>query len=198
MLRREWIGRGIGRWRSTWWRARLIADAWVAGGRLALAPTARFRVRVMFQGTGSVAIGAHATLGDREAGLPGAPVLLNSRHRESVVSIGRNTRLANGVELTALERIGVGEGCLIGAGVRMIDGDFHGLAPGERSLEGAKAAVEIGDHVWIGMGALVLKGVRIGDEAVIGAGSVVTKDVQTGAVAAGNPAIAITHRVATR
>jgi acetyltransferase-like isoleucine patch superfamily enzyme len=195
---RGWIGRGIGRLRSSWWRARLIVDAWVAGGRLALAPTVRLRVRVMFKGAGSVAIGAHATLGDRDAGLPGAPILLNSRHRESVVSIGRDTRLANGVELTALERIGVGEGCLIGAGGRMIDGDFHGVAPGERSWEGAKAGVEIGDHVWIGMGVMVLKGVRIGNEAVIGAGSVVTKDVPAGAVAAGNPAMAMSHRVAAR
>ena len=145
-----------------------------------------------------MAIGAHTTLGDRDAGLPDTPILLNSRHLESVISIGRGTRLANGVELTALERIGVGEECLIGAGVRMIDGDFHGVAPRERPLEGAKAGVEIGDHVWIGMGAMVLKGVRIADEAVIGAGSVVTKDVPAGAVAAGNPAMAISYRAAAR
>jgi acetyltransferase-like isoleucine patch superfamily enzyme len=193
-----WIGRGVGRIRSGWWRMRLRLDAWAAGGRLELAPTARLRVRVMFRGSGSVAVAEHATLGDRDAGLAGAPIWLSARHRGSEVWIGRHTRLANGVELTALQRIAVGDGCLIGAGVRMVDGDFHGIEPDERSSEGAKAAVDVGERVWVGMGAIVLKGVRIGDGAVVGAGAVVTKDVPAGAVAVGNPAAAISRRAAAR
>ena len=42
--------------------------------------------------------------------------------------------------------------------------------------------------VFVGMNAMILKGVTIGRGATIGAGSVVTKDVPEGAVAAGNPA----------
>ncbi len=50
------------------------------------------------------------------------------------------------------------------------------------------APVEIGDNVFVGMGARILKGARIGDDAVIGAGSVVTGEIPAGVVAAGNPA----------
>ncbi len=39
------------------------------------------------------------------------------------------------------------------------------------------APVEIGDDVWIGFNAIVLKGVTIGRGSIIGAGSIVTEDV---------------------
>ena len=48
-------------------------------------------------------------------------------------------------------------------------------------------AIDIGDEVWIGGGAIVCPGVRIGARSVIGAGSVVTKDIPEGVVAVGNP-----------
>jgi acetyltransferase-like isoleucine patch superfamily enzyme len=46
----------------------------------------------------------------------------------------------------------------------------------------------IGDEAWLGVGVIVLDGVRIGDGAVVGAGSVVIHDVPDGAVAQGVPA----------
>ena len=42
--------------------------------------------------------------------------------------------------------------------------------------------------MFVGMDALVLKGVTIGEGAVVGAGSVVTQDVPRRTVVAGNPA----------
>lgn len=48
--------------------------------------------------------------------------------------------------------------------------------------------VEIGNHVFIGHGAIILCNTRIGDYAIVGAGSVVTGDVPAGTVYAGNPA----------
>jgi acetyltransferase-like isoleucine patch superfamily enzyme len=47
--------------------------------------------------------------------------------------------------------------------------------------------VVVEDDVWVGIGAIILKGVRIGAGARIGAGSVVTSDVPAGAVVEGNP-----------
>nr|WP_279680237.1 acyltransferase [Dyadobacter pollutisoli] len=48
--------------------------------------------------------------------------------------------------------------------------------------------IQIGNKVWIGFDATILKGVTIGEGAVVGAKSVVTKDVPAWAVVAGNPA----------
>ncbi|HAO07850.1 MAG TPA: acetyltransferase [Chryseobacterium sp.] len=48
--------------------------------------------------------------------------------------------------------------------------------------------VEIGDNVFLGLGSIVLPGVKIGNGAIIGAGAVVTKDVDSYTVVAGNPA----------
>lgn len=49
------------------------------------------------------------------------------------------------------------------------------------------APVVIGDHVWIGGGAVIMPGVKIGNNVVIGAGSIVTKDIPSDKVAYGNP-----------
>jgi acetyltransferase-like isoleucine patch superfamily enzyme len=50
------------------------------------------------------------------------------------------------------------------------------------------AAVELGEDVFIGDGAKILKGVSIGRHSVVGAGSIVTTSIPEGVVAAGNPA----------
>jgi acetyltransferase-like isoleucine patch superfamily enzyme len=46
----------------------------------------------------------------------------------------------------------------------------------------------IGDNCFIGIGAIILPGVRIGDQVIVGAGAVVTKDVPANVIVAGNPA----------
>ena len=46
----------------------------------------------------------------------------------------------------------------------------------------------IGENVFIGMGSIIMPGVRIGNNSIVGAGSVVTKDIPDNSVAAGNPA----------
>jgi len=52
---------------------------------------------------------------------------------------------------------------------------------------GASGKVIIGNNVFIGMNAIILRNVTIGDNVVIGAGSIVTKDCDSGFVYAGNP-----------
>lgn len=53
---------------------------------------------------------------------------------------------------------------------------------------GAQSPVRIGNNVFIGMNAIITRGVTIGDHVVIGAGSVVTKDCESNSVYAGSPA----------
>lgn len=54
--------------------------------------------------------------------------------------------------------------------------------------------VEIGNDVWIGQEAMIMKGVKIGNGAVIGARSIVTQDVPEYAIAIGIPAKVIKYR----
>jgi len=52
----------------------------------------------------------------------------------------------------------------------------------------------LGNDVWVGANAVIMKGVKIGDGAIIGASAVVTKDVEPYSVVAGNPAQVIKYR----
>jgi acetyltransferase-like isoleucine patch superfamily enzyme len=80
--------------------------------------------------------------------------------------------------------------------------DFdHGVVEVERPvrLQGIyKRDVDVGNNVWIGYGACILRGVTIGDNAIIGTNSVVTKDVPANAVVAGLPAKIIRMRPTPR
>ena len=64
---------------------------------------------------------------------------------------------------------------------------LHPLDAKERRQKEYGKAIDIGEDVWVGGGAIILAGVRIGSRAVIGAGSVVTRDVPEAVFAAGNP-----------
>ena len=52
----------------------------------------------------------------------------------------------------------------------------------------------IGNDVWIGANAVIMKGVTIESGVIIGAGAVVTKDIPAYAIAVGNPAKVIKYR----
>jgi maltose O-acetyltransferase len=81
----------------------------------------------------------------------------------------------------------IGSGVMFGPAVQ-IYAATHPMSAAMRrkGLEFGKA-VEIGDDVWVGGGAIICPGVRIGARSVIGAGSVVTRDIPEDVFAAGNP-----------
>lgn len=81
----------------------------------------------------------------------------------------------------------IGSGALFGPAVQ-IYAATHPLSVRERraGLEAGRA-IEIGDDVWVGGGAIICPGVRIGARSVIGAGSVVTRNIPTDVLAVGNP-----------
>jgi len=93
--------------------------------------------------------------------------------------------------ICAAASIRIGEGTILGAGVMVLDTDFHppveNFGWGTDPAHGAQP-VTIGRGVFIGARAIVLKGVTIGDRAIIGAGAVVTCDVPARHAAVGNPA----------
>lgn len=95
----------------------------------------------------------------------------------------------NGTRFGAATSITVGSKCIL-ADCRIMDTDFHSLRK-DRHNEDAPietAPVNIGENVWIGAQAAVLKGVSIGQNSVVGFGSVVSRDLGADIIAAGNPA----------
>lgn len=93
-----------------------------------------------------------------------------------------------GAQIRCQERITMGEGCAIARNVLIMDFDAHLITYEDGTTNRVTAPITIGNNVWIGAGAIILKGVTIGDNAIIGAGAVVTKDVQANTIVAGNPA----------
>ena len=108
-------------------------------------------------------------------------------------TVGDNTSLGPGLSVSIVKEISIGKSCLIASNVSISDNDGHPIDPVKRTrgdlinLEDVNP-VKIGNNVWIGEGASILKGVSIGDNAIVGARSVVTQDVAPFAVVAGNPA----------
>ncbi len=107
------------------------------------------------------------------------------------LTIGNKTYIGDRTEIHAGQSVSIGSGTVIAWDVCIMDRDYHKL---ESDKEVYKP-VKIGDHVWIGCRALILKGVTIGDGAVIAAGSVVTHDVPPAALVGGNPARVIKENV---
>ncbi len=89
--------------------------------------------------------------------------------------------------------IRLGDHVNIGGNVRIYDHDFHpidAIARRDAAVSAIKSEpVVIGDDVFIGTNAIILKGVHIGDRSVIGAGAVVAlKEIPPDSLVAGNPA----------
>jgi acetyltransferase-like isoleucine patch superfamily enzyme len=106
--------------------------------------------------------------------------------QDASITIGDHVAINEGSIISAQTLIEIGAESIIGGAI-IYDTDWHGI-DGEKNKT---APVHIGKHVWIGMHAIILKGVTIGDNAIIGAGSVVTSNVEANTLVAGNPAKAI-------
>jgi len=120
------------------------------------------------------------------------PVILRTLRAGAHIDIGAGTGIS-GASICAASSITIGEQCLFGANVVVADTDFHALKAENRRYNNRPedivvAPISIGDNVFLGTGAIVLKGVNIGNNSVIGAGAIVTKDVPANSIVAGNPA----------
>lgn len=128
--------------------------------------------------------GASFVVGGRVALQRGLRIVVDS----GVLTIGPGTNVNGlGTRILVAEAVTIGAGCTFSWDVQILDNDFHALTVGGVQ-QPAVAPVVIGDRVWVGTRAVILKGVTIGDGAVVAAGAVVTKDVPAGAIVAGIPA----------
>lgn len=103
------------------------------------------------------------------------------------IRIGDAVMISPGVRISASDEILIGDGCMMANGVYITDCDWHGIYD-RMHRDPQPRPVHIGNNVWIGDRATVLKGVTIGDNSIVAACSVVTRDVPANVVVAGNPA----------
>lgn len=102
------------------------------------------------------------------------------------LEIAENAFINYGTSIVAAAHVRVGEDCLIGTHVMVMDCDFHRVEDKAWDTNGEPIILE--PRVWLGNRSIVLKGVTVGHDSVVAAGAVVTKDVPPRTVVAGNPA----------
>lgn len=101
----------------------------------------------------------------------------------------------NGATIDCSCRIKIGSYCAIAQGVIIKDSDEHAILDERRNENEYKKPIVIGNKVWIGTNAIILKGVTIGDGAIIAAGAVVIHDVPSHTIVAGVPAKVIKENI---
>ncbi len=121
---------------------------------------------------------------------PSHPVTLATRNANALISIGEHCGFTGAI-IIAAEKVSIGNRVILGANAIVVDTDFHPIRAQKRqidTLDAEHSPVIIEDDVFVGMNALILKGVHIGQESMVGAGSVVVEDVPARTLVAGNPA----------
>lgn len=115
----------------------------------------------------------------------------NGKKYDPSIEIGNNCNIGDNTQLSAICRIVVGNGVLMGRYVLITDNAHGGLSheeasvsPSQRELK-SKGEIVIGNNTWIGERAVILSGVHIGDNVIIGANSVVTKDIPNNCIVTG-------------
>ena len=110
--------------------------------------------------------------------------------------IGEGTWIGPFTHLDGSGGLRIGAGCDISTGAQIYTHSTARRCVSARAYNAVdRASTIVGDHVFIGAGAVILMGVTIGDGAVVGAGAVVTGDVAPYTVVAGVPARTIANVV---
>lgn len=124
-------------------------------------------------------------------------------YRGGEIVIGDYSWMSLRGQIISTSSVTIGRYCIIARDVYISDTNEHPLDAGIRRREtldyvergvipdrstSSSAPVSIGDDVWIGERAIILRGVAIGDRSIVAAGSVVTRSVPPDTIVAGNPA----------
>lgn len=96
------------------------------------------------------------------------------------------TFLNEGAKVYCEESISIGANCAIAFDTKILDTDIHKIYRGQNHTN-PNESIEIGNNVWIGTGALVLKGTKIESNTVIGANSIVKGHCKSNHIYAGAP-----------
>ena len=117
------------------------------------------------------------------------------------ISIGKNCYIGINCQIDACKEVAIGDYCMISNNVIIQDHNSHPIKKADRRKQLLRLQeyptsvydseinkVLIGNDVWIGTDAMILKGVKIGSGSIIAAKAVVTKNVPKNSIVAGNPA----------
>lgn len=104
--------------------------------------------------------------------------------KDGKLSIG-NCYINDNFQVTCAKDIHIGDNTIIARDVTVRSFDGHIIeTPG---FEMSKS-ISIGNHVWVGQGVSIMKGVCIEDDSILAAHSLVIKDVKSNTIVGGNPA----------
>lgn len=145
---------------------------------------------------GGVKIGDSCTIGrgarGYHAGMPFYTTLLNDGN-DSRITIGDRCRL-NSVYVHAHSNIVIGNNCVLAAGISIIDSNGHQLYSKNRTVgHDTPKPIIIGNNVWVGLNAVILKDTTIGDNSVVAAGSVLKGHYPKNSLIQGNPAVVVKY-----
>lgn len=119
----------------------------------------------------------------------GHNTILKGYHKNEM-TIGNNTWIGQTCYFHSAGGIEIGESVGVGPAVKILTSTHKNGPLGrpiiENELEFGKVTIE--DGCDIGMGAIILPGIRIKKGVIVGAGAVVTKDVEENTIIVGNPA----------
>lgn len=103
--------------------------------------------------------------------------------------IGKKSNILSGIFICQGHNnyIHIGDNCLFSANVELWNSDTHTIFDDKGKIINQSKPIIVGDHVWIGKHAKILKGVTIGENAVIGMCSVVSKNIEPNTINAGIP-----------
>ncbi len=146
-------------------RIRYILKRIRTPGNVIFQPPVAFTEKLHFCGAGSISIGEYT----RNRG----DVLIESVQKNSAIVIGQNTFFNQNCIIVCRKKITIGNDCMFGPNVCIYDHDHLFTKNGVHRYDCVDGEIHIGNNVWCGANAVILRGSMIGDGAVIGAGCVI-------------------------
>jgi len=166
----------------------------IARGQLKLKNNLNCIQRTLLTGKGRIDIGSNCSFGYKMGGFfYGAGIEIQARLPNSHIRIGHHLSTNNNVFFCSSKSITLGDNCLIGQNVTIMDFEAHSIHPDFRNNVGEIGEVVLGDNIWIGNNVTILKNTFIGDNVIVAAGAVVSGTFEKNCIIGGVPAKVIKY-----